>query len=108
MNNDKEYYYEITDDLVIYCYWTGNDVPYLEQPFHPSTQELWKSKEEAESWVIQHFEDYENSKNNPKVIPFVENPLSLPSNYDEIMEQAKDDSERLKRIEKMLEKILNN
>ena len=111
MTEERNYEWKIeTHDgkLEVRAYNFENDVPFLVQPFHPLTGKEWENEEQATEWAIQWFADMD--ENNKK---YAEGIDSIPQvakhaveiteeQYNEIVSQAKTDSERLLKIESLL------
>jgi hypothetical protein len=112
MTTTPTFTYEVNDNLEVRI-WDGiNSEPFLLQPFDPDTREVWKNRDEAVAFAegmiakIQAAQqstdtNLDNSKklsdfNFPQVEGF--NPPLSPEQI-QLIEQAKEDSERIKRIE---------
>jgi hypothetical protein len=105
----SKYTYTINKNNELQMFDDGNEVPFIDQPFDPSTTEPWESKEKAEAWAQQLIYSMENPKpyNPQDAIPQVNGqPLEFSVEQQAMIDQAFDDSDRIKRIEIVLMDIL--
>jgi len=119
----REYRYEINEDLELRI-WDGvNEAPFILQPFNPNDNQPWVDRDEAEAYALKTLAgieeaerlaaedpDYFKKKRDEELKNHLLNHngrnIQLSPEQETLIAQAQEDSEKIRRIEEIVNEIL--